>query len=445
MRRAIRTICSLALPLVCFPLLSAQTPQSSDAVYNSLIQQTRELLKAGSADQALTLSQTSIQVNPARWEAYDLAGEALTSLHRYEEAQDQLTQAITRAPQAEQAKLRALRQSAASLEMAVTQPTATPAPPVSNPYPQQYQPPPTQIPAPVQPYTAPAPTYPAAAQPVATQAEAAFWQSIQNSNRAQDFQDYLAGYPSGAYAQQAQAKLDQIAAQVPQMAAQSQQYQPPPQPAAQSSQYPAAPDSYAAQYPSGQVAQQTPQRLSATIDAAFQIMANVSNLSIDHPSGSCKARMRTMLSFSNGFSGDPVDAAILTYGVSLLWTRKRGNLSYETATWDLTNFNPQNIDTARQQSDSGQFYNVVYINFPGADQVTLVVTPKSPFYQGSSTLFALPDDCPQNKSDKTITKCSTGQVANFTITIPTADAPTAKQIRDKIRAALGACQTPPYR
>jgi TPR repeat protein len=93
---------SLASLLLCAGMISAQ----SGSAYDALIQQAKDLLRGGSADQALTLSQASIKISPERWEAYDLAGQALLKLHRNNEATLQFSQAIVHAPDSQQAGIR---------------------------------------------------------------------------------------------------------------------------------------------------------------------------------------------------------------------------------------------------------------------------------------------------------------------------------------------------
>src|ERR1700761_4960076 len=74
--------------------------------YDSLVQDGRTQLQAGNAKAALATARAAIRVDTARWEAYALAGGALMNLKQYEEAADELSDAISRAPQTKQSALR---------------------------------------------------------------------------------------------------------------------------------------------------------------------------------------------------------------------------------------------------------------------------------------------------------------------------------------------------
>jgi hypothetical protein len=106
------------------------------------------------------------------------------NLKRYEEAADSLSKAIDKAPATKQAGLRDLRKQCVMAEVGVVAPASGV----------------NQSPAP-----APAQT--------TTQAEVVLWKSIENSQRASDFEGYLQQYPAGAFATLAKGRLDEIHAE----------------------------------------------------------------------------------------------------------------------------------------------------------------------------------------------------------------------------------------
>jgi tetratricopeptide (TPR) repeat protein len=173
--REILTIVALEL---CVTAAFAQT----GADYDALIQQGKSQLQAGNTSHALILGEQGIKSDPTRWEAYALSGGALMNLHRYEEAADELSDAIKHAPESKQAGLRDLRKQCVLAEAGAV----VPAPPTVN-----------------QPSVA-------EAMPAATQAEIVLWKSIEKSKNPQDFQGYLKQYPNGAFATLAQGRLDGI-------------------------------------------------------------------------------------------------------------------------------------------------------------------------------------------------------------------------------------------
>jgi tetratricopeptide (TPR) repeat protein len=168
-------LASVALVL-CFSTVHAQTPTD----YDTLIQQGKSHLQASDLDDALTAGRQAIELDPNRWEAYALAGGALMNLRRYEEAADQLSQAIIHAPESKQAGLRDLRKQCALAEVS------------GNPVNSR-----NALAGPSQP-----------AAP--TQAEIVLWKTIENSQQRGDFETYLAQYPNGAYVSLATRHLKEL-------------------------------------------------------------------------------------------------------------------------------------------------------------------------------------------------------------------------------------------
>jgi tetratricopeptide (TPR) repeat protein len=117
-------LCSL---LICLVSLSAGVlVAQGTSTYDDLLRQGSDQLQAGQTQGALDAAQKAITVDPARWEAYALAGGALMNQRRNEEAADRLSDAIARAPQDKQSGLRELRRQ--SLAGAATAaPVASPA------------------------------------------------------------------------------------------------------------------------------------------------------------------------------------------------------------------------------------------------------------------------------------------------------------------------------
>jgi hypothetical protein len=149
------------------------------STYDGLVQRGNTQLQAGSNDAALTAARAAIKVNADRWEAHAVAGGALLNLKRYEEAADEFSLAIGRAPQAKQAGLRDLRKQCLSAESGAS-PSASPTPSPSS----------------------------------TTQAEIVLWKTIEHSANIADYQAYLQQYPNGAFAPLAKNRLgDLMAAQ----------------------------------------------------------------------------------------------------------------------------------------------------------------------------------------------------------------------------------------
>jgi hypothetical protein len=92
----------LAVPVM---VLHAQTA----ANYDAIVKQGKAQLQAGNNDSALASANAAIKLDATRWEAYVAAGGALMNLKRYEEAADDFSKAIERAPEAKQTALRDLR------------------------------------------------------------------------------------------------------------------------------------------------------------------------------------------------------------------------------------------------------------------------------------------------------------------------------------------------
>ncbi|MGD0736373.1 MAG: DUF1566 domain-containing protein [Terracidiphilus sp.] len=167
-----RSILICAILGVCLGAAQAQPAPT----YDALIQQGKVQLQAGNSAQALATGKQAIQLDTNRWEAYALAGGALMNLRRYEEAADNLSDAIKHAPEAKQDGLRALRKQCALAEAGV---------------------------APPAPQSAPA----ASPEQTTTQAEVVLWKTITNSTNPDDFKTYLQTYPNGAFAPLAQRQL----------------------------------------------------------------------------------------------------------------------------------------------------------------------------------------------------------------------------------------------
>jgi TPR repeat protein len=168
------TITSFFLCLIaCF--LSAPVAAQRDISYDSLIQQGNSQLQTGDNEQALASATSAIKVNSSRWEAHAIAGGALLNLKRYEEAVDEFSLAIERAPEAKQEGLRALRKQCLSGESRIS---TTPNPTTSS-----------------------GPT---------TQAEIVLWKTIERSTNTVDFQAYLQQYPNGAFVPLAKSRLSEL-------------------------------------------------------------------------------------------------------------------------------------------------------------------------------------------------------------------------------------------
>jgi len=163
--------------LVLFPLgvfLTASAQAAPD--YDALVHQGNAQLQAGNNDLALATANSATKLNGDRWEAYALAGGALMNLKRYEEAADDFSKAIDRAPEAKQTGLRDLRRKCLLAETGVT--------------------------------PAPAPAIPNPSSTETSQAEIVLWKTIENSTSPDDFKTYLQTYPNGAFAPLAKHHLD---------------------------------------------------------------------------------------------------------------------------------------------------------------------------------------------------------------------------------------------
>jgi hypothetical protein len=87
---------------------AASLGQSTDG-FEAQIRQGDAALQSGRADEALSAGDAAVRIAPERWDGYALSGRALLALRRYEAAADALSQAIERAPGAQQPALRELR------------------------------------------------------------------------------------------------------------------------------------------------------------------------------------------------------------------------------------------------------------------------------------------------------------------------------------------------
>ncbi len=129
-------ISAATLGLLMPMMASCQTPD-----YDQLVAQAQADLKAGTAAQALTVSQKAIAAAPSRWEAYVVAGGALQTEQQYDEAAGDFSKALERAPEANQAEVRSLlekciraestAQAAPAAATAASTPAAQPAPDTS--------------------------------------------------------------------------------------------------------------------------------------------------------------------------------------------------------------------------------------------------------------------------------------------------------------------------
>jgi hypothetical protein len=153
----------LLLATACVVGVSVPSSAQEKHEYDNLVQEGRVQLQAGNAAVALASAEGAIKLNSERWEAYALAGGALMSLKRYEDAVDKFSDATGRAPEAKQQALRELRRQCLLAE-------STPALATKE------------------------------ARPPTTQAEIVLWKSIENSKNVQEFELYLKSYPQGAFA-----------------------------------------------------------------------------------------------------------------------------------------------------------------------------------------------------------------------------------------------------
>lgn len=168
----------LLLALLIASIGDAQ-PQATTG-YDTLVRDGNAQLQAGNSSQALEFGQRAIKVTPDRWQAYALVGGALMNLKRYEEAADNLSRAIDRAPTTKQSGLRELRKQCVMAETGVPAPAGQP---------------------------------PIASQPQVTstsQAEIVLWKSIESSASRSDFEGYLKQYPDGIFATLAHGRIDQF-------------------------------------------------------------------------------------------------------------------------------------------------------------------------------------------------------------------------------------------
>jgi hypothetical protein len=141
--------------------------------YDSLVRQGNSQLQAGSNELALASATSAVTANSGRWEAYAVAGGALLNLKRYEEAADQFSHAIDRAPEPKKAGLRALRKQCLLAESGIS---------------------PTSLPSPTG-----APT-----------TQAVLWTTIEHSPNPVDFQVYLQQYPNGPFSPLARQHLEDL-------------------------------------------------------------------------------------------------------------------------------------------------------------------------------------------------------------------------------------------
>lgn len=156
---------------ICLGLLCCDLHEFAETAphYDELVHQGNTQLQAGDNDLALGTAHSAIKLNAERWEGYALAGGALMNLKRYEEAADDFSKAIERAPTAKQDGLRNLRKQCLAAELGLTAPGLPLAQPTVS------------------------------TNQATTQAEVVLWKSIENSTNPADFHSYLDQYPKGAF------------------------------------------------------------------------------------------------------------------------------------------------------------------------------------------------------------------------------------------------------
>jgi tetratricopeptide (TPR) repeat protein len=155
--------------------------------YDEQLNRVRTAISEKHYPEAASAAEQAIKLDDKRWEAYVLAANAYSSQQFFDDAIGMLQMALPRAPEDRKQLVReALQQVRQQLVSSA---------PSSNP--------------------AAAPTGPrgtSAGVPAAvSQQEIVLWKSIENSNRAEDFRSYLAGYPNGTYATLARSHLDEVA------------------------------------------------------------------------------------------------------------------------------------------------------------------------------------------------------------------------------------------
>lgn len=230
-------VCWIGIAAFRFVSVGAAIAQSAAGDYDALVRQGNAQLQAGSNDLALATAGSAIKLNADRWEAYALAGGALMNLKRYEEAADDFSKAIERAPETKQAELRNLRKQCFSAELGVAIPTTS------------------------APSAQPSPS-------ATTHAEVVLWKSIENRANPADFQSYLDQYPTGAFWILAKRHLAEI-----QLEAERAKWK-----SIEASGNPADFESYLRQYPNGTFGTDARNRLAALDKAKVRETARQHNL-----------------------------------------------------------------------------------------------------------------------------------------------------------------------
>jgi hypothetical protein len=150
--------------------------------YDSLISQAEQALNAKRYSAVLSVSERAIALEPNRYEAYVYAAKGYDAQRMWDDEIGMLQTGLPWAPQDKKQLVRdALFECRKQL---VAQSVSTPAPAVR---------PPGDAP-----------------QTAATQAEVVLWKTIENSNKPEDYQAYLARYGNGAFAPLATARFDAI-------------------------------------------------------------------------------------------------------------------------------------------------------------------------------------------------------------------------------------------
>ncbi len=406
---SIRTIarplsrCLILLALLAFTRL---TPAQNG--YDALLTSARASLQSGQNEQAVTTANKAIAADKARWEAYAVAGGALMNLKRYEEAADQLSQAIQHAPESKQPGLRDLRKQCLLAESGVA-PAATPAA---------------------------APTAPTTAT---TQAEVILWKSIEKSTNPDDFSTYLTKYPNGAFAPLAQrqlAEFDKIAEQ--QMAQQ-----------AANSNSPADTQRYLDHYPAGEHAAVLRARLP-TLDRRSEV-AKVGVLLNKHPQlsaslapdGACAILVKQeTLDASDLHSAKNPLIWIPGVQMAVVFAPGAHQVKFDSYTLDFSKLTPDQIAVKHERVPKQKkelYTNTIQIDLPAAHSILVQLGVGSTHTKDDAKVIMnlTPDSCqiPGEKVDK----CTTNAVNPYHLSIPFANEQDAQLYADNLQLATRTC------
>jgi hypothetical protein len=150
---------------------------SAQQTYDGQLAAARQKLQAGDNEAAAAAAKQAEHLNASRWEAHAVAGGALMNLKLWDAAADELSLAITAAPESKKATLRDLRKQCVLADSG-TVPTSRSV--ASSP------------------------------KSGITQAEVVLWKSIEHSTNADDFRGYIQGYPQGAFVPLAKQHLTEL-------------------------------------------------------------------------------------------------------------------------------------------------------------------------------------------------------------------------------------------